>query len=44
MHKLHGHKGDVVCLSASRCGKWLASCGKGRDAASSAIFLWEVER
>ena len=44
LHKLHGHKGDVVCLSASSCGKWLASSGKGRDAHTSAIHIWETER
>ena len=42
--KLFGHVGDVVCLSASPCGRWIASAGKGRDAASACIRLWETRR
>ena len=42
--KLFGHVGDVVCLHVSPCGKWIASAGKGRDAASACIRLWEIAR
>lgn len=43
-HKMHGHRGDVVCLTASKCGQWIASAAKGRDATSSAILVWETKR
>lgn len=42
--KLFGHVGDVVCLSASPCGRWIASAGKGRDASSASIRIWETRR
>jgi elongator complex protein 2 len=42
--KLFGHVGDVVCLSASPCGRWIASAGKGRDATSASVRLWETRR
>lgn len=44
INKLHGHAGDVVCLSVSNCGTWLASAAKGRDTKSSAILIWELKR
>jgi len=42
--KLFGHVGDMVCMSASPCGRWVASAGKGRDASSASIRLWETRR
>ena len=40
--KLFGHTNDIVCMTLSESGKYLATACKARNAQTAAILLWDT--
>ena len=39
---MFGHSNDVMCMSLSTDGQWLASANKAREANSATVLLWNA--
>lgn len=37
---MFGHSNEVMCMSLSADGAWLASASKARDANTASVLLW----
>jgi WD40 repeat protein len=40
VNKMFGHNNEVMCMSMSADGVWVASASKARDASTASVLLW----